>query len=430
MQYVWGHRLWPSERMSTTDGRRITVLDPGRLNTDAGPDFFNAKVKIDGNTWAGNIEIHVKASDWHRHGHDGDPAYDNVILHVVDTSDTLIRRPDGSAIPQLQMCCAPDLNRHYSNLISLAPSDIACRSTIAATERVFLRDWLDSLAMERLYEKTDRVEQWAQRFNGDWEQAAFITIARALGSGINGEIFERLAASVPLRMVARHNDSVMMTEAILFGQSGLLDQAPQNDYTEILRREYRFLCAKFSLSRPQGMMWKMARMRPASFPHRRIALLASVLHRSTRFMWRISEVMRDDSPIECFERLFALPPEGFWADHYTFSENTASNPSTRTCAVGKQTLNTLLINAVIPISYAYALHSGDTAMADRSLELLHTVPAESNTIVRGFTDAGIPCEDAADSQALIQLRRSYCEQRKCLYCRIGHKVLSHAAVRP
>lgn len=430
MQYVWAHRLWPRQRMSTTDGRRISVIDPGRLNTDAGPDFFNAKVAIDGETWIGNIEIHVKASDWARHGHDNDPAYDNVILHVVDVSDTLIERRNGSGtIPQLVMQCAPDLNRHYAGLVNSASSDIACRPAIAAMERVHLLDWSDSLAHERLHEKADRIAAYVEALDGDWEHAAFTAIARALGSGINGDIFERLAKSLPPRLVARHNDSLLMTEAMVFGQSGLLDNAPVNDYTSALRREFQFLAAKFRLQRPQGMLWKMARMRPASFPHRRLALLSAMLHRSTRFLGRLLEIVRDQEFPKLFRQHFELAPEGFWRDHYTFVDSPSEAARSSASTVGSATLLTLMINAVIPVAYAYGNHTGDFALSDLAVERLQSLPPERNSIVRMFADAGMPCDNAADTQALVQLRRAYCEQRKCLYCRIGHRVLSKAAVR-
>lgn len=428
MQYVWAHRLWPAGKMATNDGRHIAIIDPGRLNSDSGPDFFNAKIKIDGETWVGNVEIHVKASDWHRHGHDGDPAYDNVILHVVDSDDTAIQRPNGSGtIPQMVMKCTPDLNRHYANLVATAAADIACRSTIATMEGIYLRDWLDALSRERLNEKAARIESYVRRLNGDWEQAAFTAIARALGSGVNGDIFERLALNVPLRLVARHNDSLIMSEAFIFGQSGLLDGAPRSDYTLTLEREYKFLKAKFNLSKPQGMLWKMARMRPASFPHRRVALLALLLHKSTRFLSRVVEAL-DQSPADdsLFKKIFDCPLTGHWANHYTFAETATDRLAP---SIGATALTSLMINAVVPIAYAYGVHLGDFQLADRALEKLHTLAPESNTIVRAFRDTGVPCDDAADSQAIIQLRRAYCEQRKCLYCRIGHRALSAAAVR-
>lgn len=430
MQYVWNHRLWPMENLHTVDGRRIQIIDPGRLNTHSGPDFFNAKVKIGGELWVGNIEMHVAASDWHRHGHGSDPAYDNVVLHVVDRNDTDIRRrSDGAVIPQMVMQCSPDLAAHYSSLVNSAPDHLTCHRELASIEPVYMRQWLDSLCFSRLHAKADRIDAYRAHFDGDWEQAAFIAVARALGVGINGDIFERLAYAVPLRAVGRHNDSLLITEAFVFGQSGLLDSAPNNEYTALLKREYAFLCAKFGLKQPQGMLWKMARMRPASFPHRRLALLSLLLHRSTRFMSRIAAAARVPDPLKAFREMFATSFAGFWADHYTFDASGAAPLSATAPQVGAVTIQTLLINAVVPLLYAYGTAHSDHQLTDTAVELLQSMPAERNSIVRLFTDAGVPCGNAADSQALVQLRRTFCEERKCLYCRFGHRLLQRRTPR-
>ena len=259
MQYIWQHRLWPATDMFTVDGRKIHVIDPGRLNTDSGPDFFNAKIYIDGRLWAGDVEIHVRATDWHRHGHD-------------------VTRPDGQTIPQMRMPCAPDFHIRYSQLVDAPAASLPCASHIAKLSRLHLSDWMSSLAYERLYAKTDRIDTILSRLSGDWESACYITIARALGFGINGDPFERLALSMPLNIVGKHSDSLIAIEALLFGQSGLI--APSDDpYVCQLQREYAFLCHKFGLKAPQSLGWKMARMRPANFPHRRIATCRHAIRR-------------------------------------------------------------------------------------------------------------------------------------------------------
>ncbi|MCM1110723.1 MAG: DUF2851 family protein [Clostridium sp.] len=431
MQYVWNNRLWPAAATVTTDGRRIQIIDPGQLNTDSGPDFFNAKIRIGGEMWVGNVEMHVRASDWHRHGHDNDPAYDNVILHVVDISDTHIPGADGRDIPQMVMQCSPNLNRDYTSLVGAAGYDLGCREILQSVDRLHVRMWTDALFFERLHQKADRIAAYREAFTGDWEQAAFVAIARALGSGVNGEIFERLAMSLPLRLAGRHNDSLEMTEALVFGQSGMLETAPANGYTDSLRREYRFLATKFGLTVPQGMLWKMARMRPASLPFRRLALLASMLHVSTRFMSRILAASADeDDPVEALSRLFTLPLSAHWTGNYTFEDTAATNPGGKAVPVlGEAMLRSIIINAVVPLIYAYGVEHGDATLEERAVDLVNSLPPERNTIVRLFTDAGLPCDNAADSQALIQLRRAYCEQRKCLYCRYGHRWLSRKTPR-
>lgn len=429
MQYIWNHRLWLQPDMVTTDGRKVQVIDQGRLNTDSGPDFFNAKIAIGGEIWVGNVEIHVRASDWHRHGHDNDPAYENVILHVVDSSDAEITLPGRkNPLPQLIMPCSPDLGKQYSRLVEPAPVDnsVSCAEEIAATQPIYLRDWLDALAFERLHSKAERINDYLRITGGDWDQAAFAAVARAFGSGINGDMFERTALSLPLRAVGRHNDSTLMTDAMIFGQACLLDDAPMGEYPDALRREYAFLRTKFGLEQPKGILWKMARMRPANFPHRRLAQLSKMLQDSVRIMSRALDIAHSDNPLNATREWLDNIPTGFWTDHYTFSDAPVQSAP---AAMSAATIATILINAVVPLAYAYAVSHGSDTTADRAIDILQTLPAENNAPVRLFRLAGMPCTSAFDSQAIIQLRRCYCEQRKCLYCRIGHRALARKARR-
>lgn len=423
MQYVWQHRLWPQTHLHTVDGLPVQIIDPGRLNTDSGPDFFNAKVIIDGHMWAGDIEIHVKASDWHRHGHDNDPAYDSVILHIVDRDDTAIKRSNGEIIPQMQMACTPDFNRRYSELVDRADRDIPCAQSIAEMPKIYIADWIESLAFERIYDKTTRIESLLERSGGDWETACYATIARGLGFGVNGDPFERLALATPLMFIGRHCDSLATIEALLFGQSGLLDPtSPTPDsYAATLQREYAFLAHKFNLRPLQSPGWKMARMRPANFPHRRIATLAALLHRGTRMMGRLLEIRTPDDAY----KMFAPPLTGYWSNRYSFGAPTTNTGT----ALSRTSTNGLIINAVVPLQYAYALAHDDTSLADRAIALLESLPPEKNVIIESFANAGLKSDNAFTSQGIIQLRRAYCETRKCLYCRIGHRMLASKCPR-
>lgn len=422
MQYVWQHRLWRPGPMATTDGRRLQVLDPGLLNNDAGPDFFNAKVSIDGHTWAGNVEIHVHASDWYRHGHDHDRAYDSVILHVVGHDDTPVKRPDGHVIPQFAMPCTPDFNRHYRALVDNAATELPCATMIASLDRLHIIDWLDSLSHQRIYDKTDRILATLDRNRGDWEETCYVTIARALGFGTNSDPFERLASGLPLKFMGKHSDSPLAVEALLFGRSGLLDDAPSSPYADRLRSEYAFLSHKFSLVPTSPLGWRMARMRPPNFPHRRIAFLASLITGGFKMMERLLAVREPEDA----RRLFDRPLTGYWRRHYSFSPVDAGKDVS---AMSRQSINVLTINAVVPLMYAYGLYSGDTALRQRAVGLLQSLPPEKNSIIELFNRAGVPAEDAFTTQALIQLRRTCCETRKCLYCRIGHRMLASRATR-
>lgn len=417
MQYVWQHRLWQPPGMATVDGRRVSILDPGILNTGSGPDFFNAKIVIDGHLWAGDVEIHVKASDWHRHGHDGNKAYDSVILHVVDRDDTVICRSNGEEIPQMRMPCDPRFHEHYRDLVGRSDIDLPCARVISVMSPLHLGSWIDTLAYERVYEKTGRIEDLLKRFNGDWESTCYVTVARALGFGVNGDPFERLALSLPLMFVGKHSDSLTSIEALLFGQSGLLDdEKAWGEYVEGLRREYRFLSHKFGLRRPQGLIWKMGRMRPGNFPHRRIALLAALLSGGFRMMSRVLQLKSVDEAAAMFSP--ELSP--YWQTHFTFSAAKGRVPS----ALSRSSLSVLVINAAVPLQMAYGNAHDDTSLTDRAMELLQSLPPEQNTVVQLFDRVGLKSTDAFTSQAVLQLRRQYCEQHKCLYCRIGHRYLS------
>ena len=425
MQYVWQHRLWPHNQMQTVDGLRVQVIDPGTLNRDAGPDFFNAKIEIDSRLWVGNVEIHVRASDWHRHHHDNDPAYDSVILHVVDRDDTRICRSDGQVIPQMVMNCEPEFHVHYRNMVSRANFDLPCVDEIRNSERLRLTDWLTALAYERLYEKSDRICGLLKHFSGDWDSAAYVTVARCLGFAINGEPFERVALATPLNFLSKHADSLFSLEAILFGQSGLLP-APgtpggSDPYVEELRKEYQFMAHKFGIKPPVSPGWKMSRMRPPNFPHRRIATLAAILHRGYRLLSTLInvETVKDACTI------FTPELSSYWQTHFTFSAPSPSTPR----ALSLTSSRLMAINAVVPLLHAYGTTHDLAELTQKAMDMLMELPGENNSMTEPFSQAGIKIKDAFTSQALIQLRRRYCMERKCLYCRIGHRMLSQRVKR-
>lgn len=425
MQYVWQHRLWTPADMTTVDGLRVTVVDPGLLNTGSGPDFFNAKIEIGGKMWAGNVEIHVRASDWHRHGHDGDHAYDSVILHVVDRDDARIMRPGGGGeIPQLVMPCSPDFSRRYSEMVDRPLSELACAGELPSLPGVHLTAWLDSLAIERLSRKAERILELVRHFEGHWDSAVYVVLARALGFGLNSDAFERLALSVPLRTLLKHRDSPVALEGILFGQAGFLDSPeadPGDHYVARMKEEYRFMANKFGLTPPHSLGWRMARMRPQNFPHRRIATLAAMIADGFRIGYGITEVSTEQEA----RRLFAINLTGYWSRRYNFGP-----PSARSVrALSDSSISILIINVVAPVLYAHSIMSGSDEARERAIGLLQSLKPESNHITTLFAGAGVDCRNAFDSQALIELRNNYCNARKCLYCRIGHRFLAAKARR-
>lgn len=422
MQYLWQWRLYGSPDKVLTDGRPLRILDPGRLNTDAGPDFFNAKVIIDGMAWAGNIELHLRASDWHRHGHHSDRAYDSVILHVVGENDTLISRPDGSLIPQLHLPFSADTANLFK-LLSESTVPLRCHQWLESVPALHLADWIDSAAIERLLAKSRRVEETLRFTNGDWSHTTFITIARALGFGLNGEPFERLARMIPMSVAARHTDSLFQLEALLMGQAGMLaDPMVQDTYYQSLRDEYSFLAHKYGLTPLPSHIWKLSRTRPGNSPCRRLALLARLLPDMGSMLSRILDCKGNlDSLVELFTCRF----EGYWAEHHTFGL-PSGRPSP--VALSLPMIRTLIINSAIPLYYAYGTYTSDSALCEQAEQLLVALPPEHNNVTRFWeTAGGIKARNAFESQGLLQVRREYCERRECLRCRIGCKAMRTAA---
>ena len=420
MQYVWKHRLWRSEDMVTNTGKKVRVVDPGLLNTDAGPDFFNAKIEIDGHMWVGNVEMHYRATDWKRHRHDSDKAYDSVILHVVAKDDAPVRRTNGELIPQLVLEVSPQFNADYASLVG-ATIEVPCATKIKQVPHLTIVEWVEGLAFERLHGKVERIHQLLDSFNGSWEDVCYVTLARNFGFGINNDAFERLARRTPLRLLGKHSDSVLQIEALLFGQAGMLDaQKPGMDsYYNQLCTEYAFLSHKFQLTPMEKESWKLFRIRPQNFPYRRIAMLAQFIEGGFRMMNRILEAEGEKE----MRALFEMELSGYWTKHYTFGK-----PNERaTATLSRSSIDIILINTVAPLLYAYGELTGNYEMTDKAIKLLEDLRAESNSIVSHFVAYGIDCPDALTSQALVQLKREYCDARKCIYCKIGHHLLSKAA---
>lgn len=426
MQYVWRFRLAPIGAVKTVDGQRIDVIDPGILNTDAGPDFFNAKIRINGEVWAGNVEIHVRASDWYRHGHSKDPAYDSVSLHVVAVDDARIQRRDGSVIPQIVMPCSPDFSARYSALVDNPLSDLPCAAEIASIPSVFISDWVTALAFERVYEKSEIVAQYAAMADDDWASAAYSTLARALGFSVNAEPFEQLSRRVPLKAMLKHSDNRLSVEALLFGQAGLLESPEKADsetevYLSDLKNEFSFLCSKFRLSPPTPLAWKRGRMRPQNFPHRRVALLAAFIADGFPMAHKLIAIRNIDQA----RALFDVKVPDYWAWRYSFGPKS----SVCTPLLSSASRDVLVINVVVPFLMAFGIANGREDLQSIAMEILEHVKGEKNKITELFSTAGIDSRNAFTSQALIQLNRRYCRERKCLYCRIGHRLLA-ARVAP
>lgn len=415
LQYVWGHRLYASPEMVTSGGVSLEILNPGRLNTDAGPDFFNAQVRSDGVTWAGNIEIHLTSDDWFRHGHDSDPAYDNVILHVVGKST---RRPvinsRGNVIPEVELAYDGVLLRHYEELVeSGKPSAIRCAMSIPAIPAAVKSSWLDSLLVERMEVKCGRLLGLLDFFKGDVDQAFFCTLARALGGKVNAEPMELLVRATPLRVLVKHC-GVLQSEAIILGQAGLLDLLTEDDdYTRSLRREYEMLRAKFCLEPIDGSLWKYARLRPQNFPDVRLVQLAAIVRALPGNFASCLAIPLD--------KALSVSPSDYWKTRYRLGESGGTSIGK---ALGENARQLVMINAVVPFAFAMAHRFGNVERKEAAVDMLRAIKMEANSVLRQWAAAGLKPSDEAEAQALIHLYTAYCEPGECLRCRFGHFCIS------
>ena len=415
LHYVWQHKLFTAQQLVTTEGEPVDVIDVGKHNTDAGPDFFNAKIRIGETLWAGNVEIHARSTDWHRHSHHSDKAYNSVILHVVSEVDGEIFRADGAKIPQLVLVYPKHIAENYDRLIT-EQKWIACEDKIAAVPGIVIESWKNALLTERLEQKMQAITTLLTESNQHWEEAFYITLARNFGFGTNSQAFESLAKSVPLSVLGKHKDQLLQLEAVLFGQAGLLTDEATDEYAARLKQEYSFMKAKFGLQPINASQWKLLRLRPDNFPHVRIAQFASLIHTSSKLFSKIV----DQPEMEYLRSMFVCEPSDYWKRHYLFSHESP----VRDKKLGTQSINVLLINTVVPFLFCYAQQKNNQTLKDKALQLLEQLPSERNAIITAWQKLGINSASAYDSQALLQLKKQYCDDKKCLRCRIGHKVLT------
>lgn len=417
LHYVWKHKIFPLKMLRTTTGKPVEVIDAGLPNTNAGPDFFNAKLKIDGTLWVGNVEVHTVASDWMRHGHDKDVAYDNVILHVAETVDCEVFRANGESIPQLQLSCPESIRRHYAELCH-AEIYPPCYSILSSLPKLTVHSWLSALQVERFEQKSRAIAARLEHCNNHWEDVFFITLCRNFGFGLNGDAFEAWANHLPFRAIDKHRDNLFQVEAFFFGQAGLLDEElpDADEYYRKLQKEFRYLQHKFELSAPMpATQWRFLRLRPGNFPHVRLAQLANLYYRERSLFSRIMEA----ETLEAVRKLLTVGTSPYWEEHFNFRKVSSS----REKQVGKNAQNLIVINTVIPFLYAYGLHKADELLCERATGFLESLKAEDNHIIRHWSGAGLPVSTAADSQALLQLQKEYCDKKDCLRCRFGFEYL-------
>jgi len=416
LQFIWKQGLFNKTGLKTTDGRSVEIISTGQPNTDSGPDFFNAKIRIGETTWAGNIEIHQKSSHWYRHHHNTDAAYNNVILHVVELNDSpvLIK---SQVLPTLVISYPIEILENYEQLLRSAKW-IPCEEQLAKYDPFLIRFWFSALMIERLQSKTGDITAILEQNKNNWNETFYQLLARNFGMKTNAVPFELLAKSLPLQILSKHKNDLFQIEALLFGQSGLLNETLLgDDYFLSLRKEYSYLYKKYSLNGMESHLWKFMRLRPINFPTVRIAQLAMLIHHSSALFSRILET---ENP-EDLRQLFDVKASGYWDTHYSFNKVSKDNHPK---SLGETAFNNLVINTIVPLLFVYGDQHLDQGMKDRALLLLEKLEPESNQIIRKWNELGIESRTAFETQALLQLKNTYCDHRKCLNCQLGAKIIT------
>ncbi|MGC1392124.1 MAG: DUF2851 family protein [Bacteroidales bacterium] len=420
LHYLWKYSLYDQDRLFDNENNKIIVLDPGQYNRDSGPDFFNARISVAGTIWAGNVEIHVKSSHFYNHGHQNDPAFNNVILHIVADNDKCVYNEKGEEILTAEISFDSIYYEKYIFLVN-NPYIIACQDDIKKLDDIIIFHWLNSLVIERFQAKSESILKIFSETGNDWEETFYRILARYFGFRVNTEPFEMLASALPFRIIRKHTDNIFQIESLLFGTAGLLEtglfkEALSDEYYLSLIKEYAILSAKYSLQPLHGWLWKFARLRPSNFPTVRLSQLASMLSVTGGLFSKVMET----TDIKQIKKLFEVSASGYWDDHFVFgkkSRNTTKN-------TGSQAADILLINAVIPMIFVYGQSRDCQNISERALSFLEKIKPEENIITSEWETAGVVAESAFYSQALIQLRNEYCKKRKCLDCRIGSKIIS------
>lgn len=418
LHFIWQFRLYQALNLFCTTGEALSVLGVGFANKHAGPDFNQSKLCIGGRTWIGDVEIHLKSSDWFIHGHQDDPGYDAVILHVVYEHDRLIYRKDGSLIPVLILkdLFPESLLIHYERLIH-SIYIFPCEKQIHSVDAVIVNGVLSRMMIERLSQKSGLVFDYLAKVNGDWESACYYFMAKSFGFKVNEIPFELLAAALPLAVIRKHLDNALQVEALVFGQAGFLIGSFKDPYPRKLKKEYRFLQRKYALT-PIGVgAWRFLRMRPQNFPTLRLAQFCALLLKSDRLFSRVLEI--EELP-ELRKLLQDLPVNPYWKTHYHFQKETKKVE----LQPGSSSVFQLIINGVCLLIAAYGKYSDQPELVNRGLQFLEHIPAERNVITKAYVQAGVGIDNAFFSQAVLQLNKYYCAQKKCLNCGIGMKILN------
>lgn len=410
LQFIWQFQYFNKGELKTTSGEELQIIFPGTYNTNQGPDFTDAKIKIGNTTWAGNIELHLRASDWNKHNHQNDKNYNNVVLHVVWENDF----PDYNIpVLNLENRIARSLLQRYEELMN-AQGFIACERSVSSTKPIALQSWKERLLAERLIRKSAIVETYLDQNNHHWEETFWWLLARNFGIKINADAFESMAKSIPVNILAKHKNQIHQLEALLMGQANLLHGKFSEDYPVMLQKEYEFYKKKYAL-KPATLTPFFLRMRPGNFPTIRLAQLAMLIHNSEHLFSKIKET----GSLKDVKSWLDVTANDYWHYHYRFDEPSGFKKKN----LGTAMIDNILINTVCTVLFAYGHFHKEQKYKDKAVRWLEEITAESNSITKGFQQLGLENKNAHDSQAFIELKNEYCTKKKCLDCAIGNALL-------
>lgn len=413
LHFIWKFKNFIYKYLQTTEGLPLSIIKAGEHNFNAGPDFLNARIKIGDKIWAGSVEIHIKTSHWQQHNHSTDDAYNNVILHVVYEDDA----PGLLTIPCLELknLINPNSLAHY-HLLKTSKEWIPCATQIQQVEEFTKSFWLERMAAERLEIKALAVLKTLKSNNNDWAETFYQLSGKNFGFKINSPAFEALTKSLPQKLLSKHRHNYLQIEALLFGQAGMLETDFTDEYPNSLKREYDFLRKKYNLIHLQLHQWKYLRLRPPNFPTIRISQFAALAHKSVHLFSQILETENYQDLISLFE----VKASSYWDDHFIWDKEVQKKTEKW---LGNESINNIIINTIIPTLFAYGIAKNSIIYKEKAFSLLEEIPAEINNITEGWKKLGFRNKNAYESQALIHLRNNYCDNKQCLKCAIGTKIL-------
>ncbi|MBL7964053.1 MAG: DUF2851 family protein [Flavobacteriales bacterium] len=416
LQFIWEQRLFDGKALTTTDGTLVEVCRPGRIQRNSGPDLADADLRIGGQRWAGSVEVHQRSSEWTAHGHHKDPAYEGVVLHVVHTHDAEVHTLAGHRLPtvELRSRISSAQLATYQQLMQ-ARGFVPCARLLGQFDQARAGIWLERVLVERLEHRSCAVAALYRQLRGDAAAMLYHLIARAFGMHVNADPFSMLAHALPLNVLLRYRDDALRTEALLFGQAGLLQVDLVDAHPRSLQREFTLLAAKHGLRPLPTAAWKFGRMRPANLPTLRIAQLAQLL-----MSWgdTLADLL-DLTDVNALYKALDVEAGAYWTSHYVFDQESAHRPK----RLGRAGVQHLIINAVVPALFTLGKLQGHEAWCERAMNFLEHLPPERNSMLEGWKELGLEVDTAARGQALMELKRSYCAARRCLTCAIGNHLL-------